>query len=182
MLDSYLLLASPQLESLTMCNYEVFEAPQPDLAAVAGITALTRLELMGYEGTAEYEQLQSLPVKELVLISCPGIPEVLFVPGALTALQKLHLAEYEPQPQSLEDFQRDLQAPGAEGYLPAHQLRHLSARILSLPSLVQLSGEGTLIALGMAEGLQDWEKCPEELGSVTPYPWKSSKYMWVKPQ
>lgn len=182
MLQSYLPLASPQLQSLSMWHPEDLEPSMPDLATISGLAGLTRLELIGYMGTAEYALLQSLPVKELVLINCPRIPEVLFVHAALTALQRLHLAEYEPQPPDPEDFQRCLQAPGSERYLPAHHLRHLGALVLDLPRLVQISGEGSLIALGMAEGLRDWEKCPEKLGSTMHYHWKSSKYMWIKPQ
>ena len=181
---SFMPLAGPQLWELTC--WDVQEAPltyAPDIEAIARLTGLTRLELVSYDCAVSFSPLQHLGLIELVLVDCPYIPENLFIPGALTDLQKLHMADLEPPP-SPEEFNRDLQTPGSEGYLAAHELRHLGAIVLRLPKLFQLSGRCSLLSVGMADALSasGWHKHRCKRGSMTNLEWHGDSYMWTKPQ
>ena len=185
--DPFTPLAGPELLSLSCRRVDIYDDNEqvPDIPAMAELTALTRLELIDYECQLDFAPLRQLGLKELVLDNCPYIPRALFVLGALTALQKLHIVEYRaslPPLPSLEAFQRDLVTPLSEGYLEAHQLVRLGAIIFSLPSLVQLSGRWSLFALGMAEELEGWHTSPYKKASMTEYEWGGDDLLtWIKP-
>lgn len=155
----------------------------PSDRTLASMTSLTRLELVRFKGHADVKPLHHLLLIELVLIDCPAMAPVFLAPGALTALQKLHIEEtrrahmynnseemldLEPQPTSKEE------------------LRKLGEAILSLPCLHQLSGHSRIIDEGMEGKLDSWhmpeysDKSKHALPSLKVTAWRSMK-VWERP-
>ena len=151
-----------------------------DVPAIAQLTALTRLELIYYDDNPDMTPLQNLRLEELILVDCELIAKALFVPGALTALQKLHITDHG-HCVSAADYQADLENPASEGYLPAHQLRRMGAIVLGLPSLRRLSGWCSLLEVAMAEELKGWHRSKYRPFSITEYDWSDCKHVWTKP-
>ena len=158
----------------------------PDVFAIARLTSLTRLELIEYYcNVSQFTLLQNLGLIELVLMDCPYIPENIIRPGgqgALTALQKPYVADQEIIP-SLEDFNRALETPGSEFHLTAHGLCHQGAIAMSLPNLVELSGQCSLFTVGMADCLsaRGWHRSPSYCQCMTNFDWHPETDMWTKP-
>lgn len=75
-------LAHTQLSSLSCKPVEEPIEGVPDVLAIARLTALTRLELADFYGTAKCSALHNLALKELVLLRCSELVEALLVPGA----------------------------------------------------------------------------------------------------
>ena len=175
-------LAGPQLESL-FCLDQKQMVLEPAISSIALLTGLTRLELASYPCIADFSPLHGLGLVELVLIDCPYIPQGMFSRGAFTSLQKLHIADQDQIPSS-EDFHRDLQTPGCDGYMVAHQLLHLGGIVLGLPNLRQISGICSLLMLGIADALsaKGWHKGPYEYRSMTKLSWHNDAYTWTRPQ
>ena len=89
--DEFLDLALSSLDSLSIKPHD---ATHPYIAALARLPSLTRLELIEcFGGYSVYTPLHSLGLVELALISRADSMEAIFVPGALTRLQRLHLEE-----------------------------------------------------------------------------------------
>ena len=188
MQSSFMPLAGAELLCLSCrCSEDFNGLLDPDIPAIANLRGLTRLELIGYKSRLNFGALRQLGLKELVLVDCPHILEALFVPGALTALQKLQIVErYGVQIPSREDlYQSNLRDPLSEGYLRAHQLHRLGAIILSLPSLVQVSGECRVFLWAIAEELEGWHKSKPSVDYDFPMSsynkWSSGHVTWVKP-
>ena len=97
---------------------------------------------------------------------------------SLQELQKLHIAE-QPWTEQLSAYCANLQKPMSEGYLPAHRLHRLATIVLSLPSLIQLSGSCRLFALAMAEELEGWHRSSYVMYSMSDYEIPTGKYVWT---
>ncbi len=131
----------------------------PRIPAIASFTTLTRLELSEFHCSKNLERLQNLGLRELVLVDCPGAAERLIVPGALTALQKLHISQNEEFGDNvLEDFSGSVRNSTSAGHEDALELIKLGQAVLGLPRLVQLSGWGPLFLLVLAEELKAWKE------------------------
>ena len=173
-------LAGIEVLSLSSRCSQGFEEKDIDISAIVSSTALTRLELVEYHRKSNLAPLWELGLKELVLLDCPNIPKALLVPGALTALQKLHIAE-RGRRISPAAFQANLRDPASEAYVSSHKLCRLGAIVLSLPSLVQLSGTCSLFEAAMAEELEGWHRSQYQAGSMSDYDWPEGTYVWTKP-
>ena len=111
---------------------------------ISTLTALTRLELVEYTGVTRHAaHLRSLPLRELILVDCHKLVLDIFVPGALTSLEKLHLVGMQ------RNVMRD----------SLLELQDCAEAVLSLPHLVQLSGSNALFREeGMASALSTWQQ------------------------
>ena len=155
----FIQLAGPELLSLKIMpdkGMQYQEMRLGTVAAIAKLSALTRLELTGYKCTARLTALQRLKLQELSLDSSPGAAEAILLPGAMTTLQKLHLSEGFGEIFDQAAFQNDLADTDSEGHQRAQQLHQLGQVLFGLPSLVEVSGSCCLFTCAMAEGLKDW--------------------------
>ena len=151
-------LAGPDLLSLEIMpdeGEENQEMPIRTVSAIAKLSALTRLELNGYNLTTRLSALQHLKLQELNLHSSPGAAEAILLPGAMTTLQKLHILEGRDAA-DVEEYKNDLANTESEGHQSAQKLHQLGQVLFSLPSLVQVSGSCPLFSCAMAEGLKEW--------------------------
>ena len=125
---------------------------------IGTLTNLTRLELHAfiYEQTINVRPLHSLPLRELVLLDCQNLEAKLLMPGSLTSLQKLHIAESDERQTAIS------QQPDV---MP--QLRECGKAVLSLPDLTQLSGSCALFSFGMVEDLSSWQHSAYTKGLMT---------------
>ena len=130
------------------------------MAHIAGLTALTRLELCELRCNTNLEALRGLRLQKLALSWCPGVAETLIAPGALTALQELQIFEEKEEHkwESLDSFRHDLQISGSARHERAVQLQELSRIVLDHPSLLAVSGQCQLFSVVMAEVWQAWFK------------------------
>ena len=104
------------------------------------LTALTRLELVGFAGEPEpvATHLRALPLRELVLVKCFTLVLGIFAPGALMSLEKLHLV-------------------GGRRKTSSARLQSCAEVVLSLPHLMQVSGCHPLFGgEGMENVLSTW--------------------------
>ena len=180
MVQTLLPLASKELLSLS-CRYHQGIDGLLDLNFIAGLTALTRLELIDFKYLMDLAPLRDIAVKELVILECPRWPAALFVPGALITLQRLHIAHHEEAAVSRAAFMANLRNPASKDHLPAHNLCRLGAIILSLPSLIQLSGKCALFDLGIGEELKGWHRSQYDVLPLSDFDHPSSQYVWNKP-
>lgn len=106
------------------------------------LTALTRLELVGFAGEPESAatHIHALPLRELVLVKCLTLVLGIFVPGALMSLRNLHLV-------------------GGRCRTPPARLQSCAEVVLSLPHLMQVSGCHALFGdEGMGNVLLAWQE------------------------
>ena len=197
--EAFKLLAGPQLWSLNcLAMLSVGQGPQclPDLGS---LTELTRLELTEFHYPANWPPLQNarlLRLIELVLVSCPHVPEALFVPGALSSLQRLHIEDdynnydqisdyYDDPPDSEADDPIDSGSEETEPELlmtQRHQkLQRIGETVLSLKSLYQVSGRAYLLLFGMAESLVKWQRFDYKEYSMSSLDYEAHKFLWLKP-
>lgn len=137
-------LAPGNLDSLSIMSRQT----GPFLAALARLSALTRLELIDcYRVYHDYGPLHNLGLVELVLVNCPELLSAIFVPGALARLQKLHVEEdiSWKSPDHNQDEQRQTE----------DKVRKL---IFSLPHLQQISGLSSIILAAERHQLQQWQR------------------------
>ena len=167
---SIMQLAGPELLSLSCRQSTDLEEDEQvlDIPAIASLSALTQLELILYKSCLDCAPLRQLKLKELVLLGCPHIPEILIVPEALIALLKLLIVDDSDGP-TLNAYQNDLHTPMSDGYLQAHQLFRMSAISFNLPSLVKLSGKCNLFTTSMAQELNSWHRCSYKMNSLSAY-------------
>ena len=129
------------------------------------LPGLTKVELNGWRITnslAVAERPFPWPhVKDLVLDRCPGVAELVLKPAAFTSLERLCLWEEESE-KDLTAFASASEDPESEIYSRVEASRQLKDTLLSLPSLVQLSGKGRFFALADKEGIYGWQKGQEE--------------------
>lgn len=187
--DKYLSLAPDSLQSLT-CDWDVTR-PNEILGGMVApvviattpspftkLTALTRLELINSESIVSPEMLQELPLTELLLHNCClstySKLSRAFVPGSLTALQKLHITEGEGADADAEDEiqfysktlladivreereEARLQRRRLEAAPHIGLLKVMGEELLSKPRLQQLCGCSVLFDFGMEDELKDW--------------------------
>lgn len=122
---------APELQFLAGTNLQSLHywptQQSGELAWISKLTALTCLSL-GYITPRKAEDvhpLRDLSLLELKLDCCDGVPEALFVPGALTSLQDFHFLEsvcHAPESDLVKSF------------------------ILSHPSLRRLSGQACIFS------------------------------------
>lgn len=159
-------LAGPSLQSLrwSVSSLDIVEETFHTYGNLL-LPGLTKLELNGWRITnslAVAERPFPWPhVKDLVLDRCPGVAELVLKPGAFTSLERLCLWEEEPE-EGLTAFASASDEPESELYSRVEASRQLKDTLLSLPSLVQLSGKGRFFALADKEGIYGWQKGQEE--------------------
>lgn len=147
---NFLHLGDTGLQSLSSEQPEnEFRYIKPTLPQLANTSGLTRLELIRLDVCNFVTRVRGLPLRELILISCHATELQLFVPGAFTSLQKLHIEEGACEDVMQED---EDSATGNEEL----QLKDVGAMILDLPELRQVSGWCELYERGMREGLRSW--------------------------
>lgn len=164
--------------------------PFPGDRTIADMTALTRLELVRFNGRRGVKPLCHLPLVELVLIDCPAMTHVFFGSGALTALQKLHIEETQ---RDHGYYNRALMYNSASelmnrkrAFSRRQEMRWLGRAILSLPCLHQLSGQSRVFDEGMAGQLASWCTSDYDVNSKHALPslkataWRSMK-VWRRP-
>ena len=125
---------------------------------------------MDIECSAGFRALRSMPLQILGLHNCPGTEFLLFVPGALTALRQLYFSE---EAKDVEDFAEKLR-PDADSPPKAQQevqiflqqLIDVGKVVLSLPSLVKVSGRSRLLRYGIRDGQNGWKKTANGCGSA----------------
>ena len=125
-------------------------------SAVARLTNLTTLELRDCGLLQDHRILRKMALRELSLRNC-RIPQLstVFVPGFLTALEKLHIEDKGVSNNGVIYLGQE-RAGNADSRLePAAELRKVGATILALPNLRQLSGWSLLLD-EMAEDLKKW--------------------------
>ena len=187
-------LASDQLESLSIIDDPGrklgWDARLPELLRLTG---LTRLVLIHWDSKKislhSLEVLRQLHLQELVLIDCQEMELDLFTPDALTTLQKLHVEE----PSSIFNWHENGQLPldimqrQPVELAGMRRSKEVAEILFQLPNLYQLSGLCNLFAMGMKEGLRNWEEASLLEGFMVP----SKGYhrcslrklkVWTKPQ
>lgn len=148
-----------------MLHYEAQSESHPgfavlDMARVAALGALTSLKLTDYCLKLNLQLLQALGLVELVMNNCLGAEQQLFVLGALTRLQRLHIEE---DCTLLPKTEAGLAAHNPECMLKARKLRSIGKTVLGLSKLSRISGGCELFMIGMKEGLQAWQhSVPDE--------------------
>lgn len=145
--------------------------PEPfNVAAISRLTGLTQLTLWGIVCSSGFRALCSLPLQDLRVHDCPGAEFLLFVPGAFSALRELRyteaaglIVEFAKKLCSIEDSSPE------EGQLLQNTVRRLQEvgdTLLSLPSLVEVSGSCRLLMFGIKDGQNGWRRqIPLEYGS-----------------
>ena len=157
------------LKSLTLSAATKYRLSAQSIAAIAGLTALTRLELVSYGAPENAEQLHGLAVSELVLKYCQDWEAALFVPGSLTALRRLHIEDaLSLKYRYCWEGELNLAELISEGWLKIWDV------LLKLPQLSKLSGCCKLFEAGLAESSRSWQDraCPELPFEVTDVVWK----------
>ena len=128
-------------------------------STVARLTNLTTLELRDCGLIQDHRILRMMALRELSLKNCrkPQL-STLFVPGALTALEKLHIEDEDVNNHGGHHVtyigQRRAVNPDSN-LVPKAELKRVGAAILALPNLRQLSGWSLLFG-EMQEGLKNW--------------------------
>ena len=118
---------------------EQFE--QPEISRITQWTDLRRLELQGFSKYPNLQPLSSLQLKDLSLINCFGGTWPIIEASAFPFLQSLHIEDKEG-----EAFNKQFH------YLE-RELDRVADRILKMPHLIRLSGNGILLAMAMMGGL-----------------------------
>ena len=117
-----------------------------DLSNISRLSGLTRLEILAPKDSRDFRAIRRLGLIDLVLINSCSVRPSIFVHGALTKLQTLHIEHgYDRsklQPSSLKQQQR---------------LNRISENIFSLPNLHQVSGFCILFTWAQNHQLQHWE-------------------------
>ena len=139
------------------------------MAAIANVTALTRLELASFTVLQSVEQLQSLGLSDLVLKYCKNWERALFVPGALMSLRRLHVEDTL----SLKYRHSWEGEPEASAFSQGEWLDTWRT-LLQLPELCELSGCCKLFEVGLRESSRSWQdrRHPELPFQITDVAWK----------
>lgn len=160
-------LAGPSLQSLAVDFQEVADDERDwVLYSIVSCSGLTRLELSNLLGfrRGRAEELDRLPLQELVFINCSGAPGDVIVPGALPALQRLHIED------DLLSWWKSNRR-GDRNNVGMWELRRSLAIsfkfMLGLPKLRQLSGVSSFFEVGMKKKLKGWEVSEYEAGMMT---------------
>ena len=169
-------LASDQLESLSIKDDSDlnlgWDARLPELLRLTGLTRLVLIQ-WDYDEMSLHsvEVLRQLHLQELVLLDCHQLELDIFIPGALTSLRKLHIEETtsifingEEEGQLYIDNRQD--EPVVQSNVQIS--KEVAEAVFSLPELFQLSGLCNLFAMGMKEGLRNWEEAPLLEGFMVP--------------
>ena len=160
-LDSPLNLADKSLQSLSLKENQDSVNRARSLQKLASLTALTRMELEAQlvDQEEEIAALRNLQLQELALLNCAGLELRLLVPGALTRLRKLHIEEkklllgnYTRNPLLCDEEREQLKATGEV--------------VFQLKGLSQISGLCNLFAIGMRQGLKEWEEAAFSEGTM----------------
>lgn len=116
---------------------------------------MTKLELSRYKATSHSQlaSLHSLRLRELTLLDCANIETAIFKPGALTALESLHIEE-SIQALAKKKKWRDSHQDAAEIEASKRQLKEAGAVVSSLPNLRQLSGSSEALSAWLAPASQ----------------------------
>ena len=143
----FLLRLAP--ETLQSLSYEHRSLKKPDHPRIAGLTRLTRLELIGVaDCSAGGLPLHSPALQELLLIECPGLEAAYLDHNNLNSLQRLHIE------QNLEAYRSGVTDSPAK----MAEYKRVGSLVESLPHLEQVSGRCALFAFGMAEALKSWNE------------------------
>ena len=130
-----------------------------DVSASAKHTTLTELSLRNIHCVTEFHKLRSLAVQKLFLIDCPGAEVELFVPGALAALETLHICEEKSHLIALDECLSQDSAPEFEEQQIARQILVAGKVLLSLPRLVEVGGRCKLLfLLGIINEQIGWKR------------------------
>ena len=146
-------VAGPKLQSLKLIGeWGIWNQEElPEGNRFGRMSGMTKLELSNCRAShSQLTSLHSLKLRELVLVDCVNIEAAIFKPGALTALEVLHIDEsFDLRMKNWDD---SLQADPAEREASRQQLQDAGAVVLSLPKLQQLSGGSEAVATWMASG------------------------------
>ena len=148
---SPLSFADAALLSLSYRRHPNTRQTESAVLQLARLTGLTRLELANQiaAGPSDtYAPLRGLQLVELVLLECQGLEPKLFTPGALTALQRLHIEDRFAEMGGMPD--------SWEAQMDHGTLQRTGDILLSHPQIRQLSGLGRLFSVGMRQGLREW--------------------------
>ena len=117
------------------------------------LIGMTKLKLTNYRACQlNLAALHSLKLRELTLLDCANVEAVIFKPGALTALEVLHIEESAWA--RAKGRAEALQADPAEIEAKKRQLQEAGAVVLGLPMLRQLSGSYGILSTWMASSSQ----------------------------
>lgn len=163
-MDPFLALASDSLLTLSLHGYGY--CPR----AVAKLTALTRLKLMGFWPGSRVESFHGLRIQELVTIQSEGLAAWFLASGALSHLRSLHIDD-DNDPSDVHEAV--IEAKRAE-------LKAVWAALNELPYLSQLSGCSELIEIGLklSSGLWQETECPEN--ALIKFGNRHGRLMWLK--
>lgn len=173
-------VAGPRLQSLSLVGTSwpgIYEELS-DVPRLSRLSGVTNLELSDYKATSHphLASCHSLRLRELTILDCDNVEAAIFKPGALTALEVLHIKE------SLEarnKRRRDLrQADPAAREASERQRQEAGAVFLSLPKLRQLSGTYEAISCWMdpasqgppkswTQGKMEQQSIPRDEGART---------------
>ncbi len=151
-------LAGPQLQSLSYAASISEKSNSIIMPHVARLTALTKLELAHIHGVpqpANLHSLRQLGLLELRIMYCDKMAEALVVPGALPALQILHLEG------RVTPMYKSLARSGILKDTP--EFHEFGKALLALPDLVEVSGYGRLFVSKILEGCKEWKFVSREM-------------------
>ena len=177
---AFLDLAAENLQSLSLDLSRPCCSPR--IAELTRLTELTRLELLDDDNWRAappcFKPLRDLPLQELVILGFSGPEKVLFVPGALSTLRRLHIEDASCLKKSQGDGQLELDDECA--------LERAAEQIFQLPELYQVSGKCDLFEFAMKQGLKTWREADCQKGLMVTYKGFHScheKWMkvWTKP-
>ena len=100
----------------------------------------------------DFSPLQSLSLKELQLWICPSAEQTLFVPGALTALRRLDIRNIMDG----QAFYPMLGSQYIEDQQEVQQICQAAAALMTLPSLIQISGCGKIFMVDVISKHPNW--------------------------
>lgn len=163
-------LAPSNLQSLTYT--QACHLAQTEVTLVGLLSHLTRLELRIHSWWGDCQPLRSLGLVELVIGHCPELEHSLFVPGALTKLQRLHIEESE---WLHSYFRGSTQRQQVQG--------RIADAIFSLPDLQQVSGKSSILDAAQHDHLVTWQRAQTVRHAMIEYSLLKAAEMscWRKP-
>ena len=152
---------------------KVGEMQQKTASVIASLTSLTQLTLAEYGYSEGLSALHGLELQELRLKHCSNAAASILSSGAMTSLETLHISEgTEPKEGVFSDltaFNEALEDTRITDHEKAQELHQLGQVVLSLPRLVQLSGDCSLFSYALTKDQTRWSVWKE--GKTIPPCW-----------
>lgn len=139
--DRFLDVATPALQSLSS---ESFSPSQLRFRHYRHLTAITRLELLGFDFSRVDVLWRQSAVQELIAIRCTHVHAPFLLSGAMPALRKLHAEEAEGHTQ--------------RSFASTSERQAAITDLMDRPQFQQISGLTSFFTAGLKRLLVTWDR------------------------